>query len=75
MDSDQSLYRVKFSLQKKPDSKEHVPYHFVYRKFKMRQKFPEVFRVKRCLSLCGKEAMITGRSMKGAVGVLGKISF
>lgn len=65
---------TKFSLQKKPDSKEHVPYHFIYREFKMRKKFPKVFRVKRGLSLTGKEAMITGRNMKGPVGVLDKIS-
>lgn len=48
----------KFSLAKKPDSKDHVLYYFIYRKFKIRQKSPKVFGAKSCVSLCGKEAVI-----------------
>lgn len=41
----------------------------------MGQKFPEVFGVKGCLSLCAKEAMITGSSMEGAAGGLTRLHF
>lgn len=51
----------RFSQQKKPDSEEYtIQYDFIYRKFRFRQKSPVVFRVKRCLLLCRREATIIG---------------
>ena len=66
----------KFSLQKKPGSKEDtILYYFFYRKSKIRQRCPMALRVKRCLPVCKKDAIIIGRSTKGALGMLDNILF
>lgn len=60
-----------FSLSKKTGSEEYTtPYYFIYRKFKIRPRPPTVLRVKRCLPLFRKDEIISGRSLKGTLGML-----